>query len=177
MAATRRRRRSLKGKQIERDRGNGGPKYSSKPYFSPSSKTLVPVANTPQMQETNPRRACTGSVHPSNVHSCSSLKPLGISALPVCETTPHVRSFWQSACATTNSRDDDVSRLTEQPQSRKRQRHCERQRQRQREQKKRGEGKKRSDTCDKFVGVGFHCGQHNETREANSRTGAAAGGV
>ena len=167
MAATRRRRRSLKGKQIERDRGNGGPKYSSKPYFSPSSKTLVPVANTPQMQETNPRRACTGSVHPSNVHSCSSLKPLGISALPVCETTPHVRSFWQSACATTNSRDDDVSRLTEQPQSRKRQRQ---------RRKERGEGK-RSDTCDKFVGVGFHCGQHNETREANSRTGAAAGGV
>ena len=42
------------------------------------------------------------------------------------ETTPHVRSFWQSACATTNSRDDDVSRLTEQPQSRKRQRAQER---------------------------------------------------
>ena len=89
-----------------------------------------------------------------------------------CETTtPHVRSFWQSACATTNSRDDDVSRLTEQPQSRKRQRHCE-ERSRRKERGKEGE---RSDTCDKFVGVGFHCGQQasTSTRWEGGRQAAA----
>ena len=63
-----------------------------------------------------------------------------------------MRSFWQSACATTNSRDDGVSpsssALADEAAAKSKE-----------TAEKKG---KRSDTCDKFVGVGFHCGQRND---------------
>ena len=62
-----------------------------------------------------------------------------------------MRSFWQSACATTNSRDDGVS-----PSSELADEAAAKSKETAEKKEKKG---KRSDTCDKFVGVGFHCGQ------------------
>ena len=66
-----------------------------------------------------------------------------------------MRSFWQSACATTNSRDDGVSpssTLADEAAAKSKETAG-------KKEKKKG---KRSDTCDKFVGVGFHCGQRDD---------------
>ena len=73
-----------------------------------------------------------------------------------------MRSFWQSACATTNSRDDEFSpsssaaALADEAAAKSKE-----------TAKKKG---KRSDTCDKFVGVGFHCGQRNDEDERGRQT-------
>ena len=65
-----------------------------------------------------------------------------------------MRSFWQSACATTNSRDDGVS-----PSSALADEAAAKSKETAEKKEKKG---KRSDTCDKFVGVGFHCGQRDD---------------